>query len=301
MGFFGDLFGGKQGQDAGNQMNLSAEDQLKAKKAGSNFLGYQGSADALDPLQSSRTATNEVQNNAMLGQLFGKNGTLGRTVGEEERLANSGYALQPQDKEAYGQASDNIAREFGMSDNNLSQALQSRGLGASSAMAGQAFAGAQGNKMEQLAGMQRQIANDRMKSNMERLGQTRNFLQGLSSQAGNELQNQYGRQMGSEQARFGELQGQANFGQGQLSDAQNQANNQFSQRQATQQGGLGSQLIGGLGAAVHAAPMAALNAGMSGMSGAPSGAMSSGGGGGSMPTSSSFQQPALGSSYKRTT
>ncbi len=223
------------GRDTGNSLALNGNDQKLANESLGDLLRYKGSADALDPLQSSRTATSEVQNNGILGQLYGKDGTLGRTVNEEKDLASRGYQLQPQDHEAYGQASDNIARQFGHSDNNLAQALQARGLGGSSAMAGQAFAGSQGNKMEQLAGMQRKIANDRMQSNMQRLGQTRQFLQGMSNQAGNEIQGQYGRQMSSEQQNFNEQAKKTGQAQSWLSGINDQSNENMSQRMASEE------------------------------------------------------------------
>lgn len=252
MGFFGDLFGGKKGESTQNLFNDPAS-QASANTSLQNALSYQGSNAALDPVQSSRTATSEVQNNGITGGLFGKGGQLSQAEGEATNLANRGYSLKPEDYEAYGQGSGNIAREFDSGENNLAQALSSRGL-STSGVANQAFMGSQGNKLEQLGQLQRQIANDRMNTNMQRLGQTRNFLTQLGQQGENAIQNQHGRQLGSEQQNFNEAMGKANQAENYLSQGQNQMNNQFAQNQATQTGGLGGALSSGLTAGLQAAP-----------------------------------------------
>lgn len=179
---------------------------------------------ATDPLSGSRFATDQVQNNPLLSKALsgmeGLNDSIksqrGRADAEEQDLASRGYSLKPEDYEAYGQASGDLARLFGSQEQDLSQSLAARGLsqGASGAsMAG--FAGLQGNKMEQLAGLQRQIADNRMKSNMDRLSQTRSYLTNLnsqeqsgrnqySSQANQMVNDQYGRQLaGAQNSRAG--------------------------------------------------------------------------------------------------
>lgn len=235
MGLF-DFLGGKKdsGRDAGNGLMLTGEDGGLARGQLANLLNYKDDPNIVDPINGTKTATDQVQNNSILGQIFGKDGTMGRTANEEKDLASRGYQLQPQDHEAYGQASDNIARQFGTQENNLGQALAAHGL-SNSGMAGQSFSGLQGNKMEQLGQMQRSIADDRMKNNMARLGQTRNFLSQMTQQAGHEIGAQNDRQMGAANTQFGRLQDKNAAAQSRLQAEQNQNNENLSQRQKTEQ------------------------------------------------------------------
>lgn len=255
--------GAKPGTNAGNAFG-NAANQAGSQQAISDALGYQGSKDALDPLQSSRTATSEVQNNGILGQLYGEGGQLGQATQEETQLANAGYALQPQDYTAYGQASGDLTRQFGASDNNLAAALADRGLSGSGA-AGTAFTTSQGNKQEQLAGLQRQIADNRMQSNMARLNQTRNYISQLGAQGASAIQGQYGRQLGSEQQRYGETMGKAGLGQSYLGAGQEQANQNFNQTNATASGGLG----GALGRGFLSGAQAQSGGAIAGLTGSP--------------------------------
>lgn len=222
------------GSDAGNAFNMTGTDQADYQRAVKQAAQYQGSQDALNGVQGSNTATDQVQGNSILGQTFGKGGTLDRTTAEEQNLANRGYSLKPEDYEAYGGASDQIAREFGNSGNGLAQALSDRGLGSSNAAA-QGFSGLQGNKLEQLGAMSRKIANDRMNMNMQRLGQTRQFLGNLTQQGANDINQQYGRQLEGEKQSFHESQGKAQTAMGFLGANQVQANEQMKQRQQSQE------------------------------------------------------------------
>ena len=174
----------------------------------SGNAGREALADALatNATTGSRYATEQVQNNPILGQLFGENGALGRANTEEQKLASQGFQLQPQDVEAYGQASGNIARLFGQQEQGASQSLADRGLAASpSGAAGAIFSGLQGNKNEQLAQSQMQIANQRMQNTMQRLNDTRNFMAQLGSQGANDIQQQYGRQLAGAQNSAGNI------------------------------------------------------------------------------------------------
>jgi hypothetical protein len=222
------------GQDTGNNFNVSYDDLQKINGNLKDVLNYKGSEAATDPLQSSRIATQEVMNNPMLSQLFGKGGALERANSEEQSLASRGYSLQPEDHEAYGQASGDIARMFGQQEQSLAQALASRGQSSAGA-AGRSFAGLQGNKMEQLAGLQRKIADDRMNMNMQRLGQTRNFLSQMGNQGQQAIQQQYGRQADSEDRNFGQMVSKVNAGESRLRDQAGQSNENLSQRMATQE------------------------------------------------------------------
>lgn len=146
---------------------------------------------ATDPRTGTKMATEQVQNNPILAQLFGKGGSMEGARAEEQDLMKNGYGLNQQDHEAYGQASGNIARMFGQQENDLASSLANRGLsqaGSGSALAG--FAGLQGNKMEQLASSQRQIADSRMNNTRERLNQTRTYLSDMGKQGASAIDQQ---------------------------------------------------------------------------------------------------------------
>lgn len=167
--------------------------------------------------------------------LAGIMGDVGNIRGEERQLASRGYSLQPEDYEAYGQASGNIARESALGDASLSQALASRGL-SSSGMAGRAFAGAQGNKMEQLRQSQRQIAQDRMNTNMQRLGQTRQFMNQLLGQQEQSLGRQQEFGLQGSQAKNQFAQNKAQMGQENLKALAGQSNENLAQQRAVAPG-----------------------------------------------------------------
>jgi len=167
---------------------------------------------AYNPLGGQRLASDMVRNDPTLGLLFGKDGSMGRAAKEEQDLASRGFSLQPEDFEAYGQGSGNIARMFGQQEQSLAQALADRGLASgSNTAAGQQFAGLQGNKFEHLAQLQRQIADDRMARNQQRLSQTRDYLSNLGQQANTAQNTRFNQQMVGAGARQGELESQRNF------------------------------------------------------------------------------------------
>jgi hypothetical protein len=162
-----------------------------------DYLDDSMSSLATDPISGSRFATNEVQSNPILSQLFGKGGALENAVGKEQELQNRGFKLTDDDREAYGQASGDIARMFGESENNAAQSLAQRGLAsAPSGAAGAMFSGLQGNKNEQLAKAQMSLANNRMQNTMQRIGQQQSFINSLGGQGQQAIQSQYGRQLG---------------------------------------------------------------------------------------------------------
>lgn len=187
-GIVGGLMGASSGggQDVGSNI-FSLPNDPGAQAAYKN-LGQYGLVSNLNGAfqqgidNTYANSTGQVQNNPILGQLFGPQGTMGRTAQDEQNLASRGYSLQPEDYEAYGQASGNIARMFGQSEQGLAQDLANRGL-SNSGVAGQQFSGLFGNKQEQLAQLQTQIAQRRMDMNNQRLAQTRQFLGQLGAQA----------------------------------------------------------------------------------------------------------------------
>lgn len=191
--------------------------------------------------------TQQLQNDAVLGKTFGHGGVLDQTVQQEQDLANRGFSLKPEDYEAYGQASGNIARMFGQQEQGLSQSLANRGLSNSGAAAA-GFSGLMGNKDEQLAGLQRQIANDRMNMNLQRLGQTQQFLSNLNQQGmqGENQMQQLGRQKAQDYNQV--LNNKANMAMGLLGGFQGQQNEGLQQQQQTAHGSTLSNIFGGMSA-----------------------------------------------------
>lgn len=149
-----------------------------------------------NPLTGSKMASDQVRADPLTSGLLGKDGSLDRALGEEKDLQSRGWSLQPEDYEAYGQASGNIARMFGQQEQSLAQSLADRGLASgNSGIAQQQFSGLMGNKNEQLGQMQMQIAQQRMQTNMQRLNDTRGYLQGLGNLGQTAVQNQYNRNL----------------------------------------------------------------------------------------------------------
>jgi hypothetical protein len=154
-------------------------------------------------------------------------------------LMKTGYQLTPEDKTAYGQASGNIARQFGQSEKGLAHALASHGLSNSGA-AGAGFTGMMGNKNEQLANLQTQIADQRMKTNMARLGQMQNFMTSLGQQAQGAIGQQFNESNQQMKDRY-------DMGMGILKGDQGQKNEQMKQMsQTAQPNQTGSILSGAL-------------------------------------------------------
>jgi hypothetical protein len=149
---------------------------------------------AMDPLTGSKMATEQVRDNPLFSGTFGEGGLQERMLAEEQELASRGYQLQPEDYEAFGQASDETARLFAQEEGALAQALAERGLAsAPSGAAGVGFSGIMGNKLERLASSQRKIAADRMEMNRQRLNDVRQQSLQASQQASGLLQDQFGR------------------------------------------------------------------------------------------------------------
>lgn len=262
----------------------SYADAMSAAKQGTanlNVPGWgegngQGADQALSNLFQTGAAGNQyaaqqVQNNPLLNGLFGEGGQLQQNEAEATRLQNQGFQLTPEDHEAYGQASGNIARLFGQQEGDLSQSLANRGLAsAPSGAAGASFTGLQGNKNEQLANAQMNIANQRMQNTMQRLAQTQNFISSLGGQAQSAQAQQYGAQQ--QGANRQDQLNQQNFqNQKSIQDArQSQENQGFQQQQSTAGPGLGA-IAGGVGMDLLGAATggvgSALSSGMKGLAG----------------------------------
>lgn len=170
-------------------------------------------------LGGTQFATQQLMQNPLLAQAFGGN-RIAESIAQEKaaqdqmnQLLGQGFKLTQDDREAYGQASGDIARMFGQQEQNLAQSLAARGLGqAPSGAAGKSFSGLLGNKYEQLAKVQTDIADKRMANNLQRIQQTQNQLNAargytsdLTGQAMGAIQDQYGRQQAGSQSFFGNI------------------------------------------------------------------------------------------------
>lgn len=231
------------GKDTGNLYSLNGGQNDSLRNA-----AYQSTqndiANGLNFDNSSGTVNNQVQNSSLLGGLYGQGGTLQQTEQQAKDLSGAGFQLTDSDRTAYGQASGDIARMFGQNDNSLAQSLSDRGLSSSGA-AGQAFSSSLGNKNEQLAGLQTQIAQNRMQMNQQRLAQTQNFLGQLAGGAQNAFNSQSAQNLNNNQARLNNNAAIRSGAQGLLSNQQNQNDTQLQEQQATQHGSTLSNAFGG--------------------------------------------------------
>lgn len=175
-----------------SQGGMSLQDALSGLSGATGNTASAYGQLATAPVAGSMLAAQQVQNSPITGGLFGQGGQLSQAEGQATNLANRGFSLQPEDYEAYGQASGNIARQFGTQEQGLAQSLSNRGFGgASSGVAGQQFSGLNGNKNEQLGQMQMQIAQNRMQMNQQRLNDTRNYVTQLGQQGQNAENSQF--------------------------------------------------------------------------------------------------------------
>lgn len=253
-GAVGGLLGQQKegGKTAGNVFLGDNPDMLNTQlrnKVGPDFLF--NNTFGSNPYVNNGTgqATEDVQNNPMLSQLFGKGGTLDNTVQQQKDQAANGFSLQPEDHTSYGQAMGNITRQFDNSDQSLAQSMSARGL-SNSGVAAQGFATQFGNKNEQLAQQQQQIAKQRFDSNLQRLGQTQQFLGQLSGQASGNINDAYNRGFQGANQQYNIAKDQSQGAQNYLGAEQGQQNNGLQQEQATQHGNaLSSAFNGALGGA----------------------------------------------------
>lgn len=230
----------------------------------------------------SKFAAEQIAENPMSKGLFsGPDSYQNQLMNEQRGLSEQGYGLTQGDKEAYGQAAGNIARQSGQEESQLSNALASRGLSAApSGSALMAYSGSMGNKNERLAQAQTNIANQRMQTNMQRIAQTRQALNQTIGQGQEALQNQYGRQLAGAQNQQQNALNTGNSYQNMLNARQAQNNQGFQQVESTKGPSFGD-VIGGIGTGLLGAATGGLGAGLAaGIGGAVKGAI---GGGGSKP------------------
>lgn len=269
------------------QQAMEAEIAKLPKPSGSNSA-LMSQLLTTNPLAAQRYLTDSVTQGADTARLFGKGGALDESMAatgqyekergaagdyakglqtEEEQLRSRGYSLNPEDFEAYGQMSDELARAFGNQEKGLSASLARQGLAAApSGQAARLFSGLQGNKAEQLAAAQRKVANDRMAATENRLaglrgyiGQQQNYGLGLGNLAAGARQattnlgnlqevaksNLFNRNLAGRQQSGAEADRAAGQAAAQQQALQNQANINFAQQQATQGPSFGD-VLGGL-------------------------------------------------------
>lgn len=157
--------------------------------------------DEIQGLKGTQIATDQVMRNPILQALYGDKGLQGQLATEGTRLANQGFSLQPEDHEAYGQISGDVARQFGQQESDAARSLARRGLGgADSGAAGAAFSGLAGNKNEMLAKAQMGIAQRRVEDTRQRLNDNRQMQAQLGNQGSRDIESQFQRQVGGHRA-----------------------------------------------------------------------------------------------------
>lgn len=188
-------------------------------------------------------------------------------ISDREAMTGRGaeFQLQPDDYQAYGEASGDIARMFGSQEQSLAESLASRGLASAPSGTAQAqFSGLMGNKFEQLGKLQHQIAQDRINKASQmaqaraditarNLAQTQGQIQRLSGQGLDAILNQ---QAGGRDASALRSDQEAQAAETEMKRQQmlqNQVNTQFDQTQATTgpgfmgiAGQLGGSVLGGM-------------------------------------------------------
>lgn len=231
-----------------------------------------------DPIAGRRAASEQVLADPVLSQLFGQGDDtlMSRLQADEQRLGaedvetaerlknlrETGFGMQQQDHEAFGQAAGDITRRAGQQQQQLAQSLAARGFGgAGSGMAGAGFSGIAGNKFERLAKAQTDIADRRYQRNMQRIQQNmqqqaatrgaqqagRGMQMGLGQQYGQELGSQFGRAMAGREMGARERGQAAGQAFGQRGAEQQQANMAFMQREMTRPKNFGEVMGEGLG------------------------------------------------------
>lgn len=268
------------GQQLQGQLHGQLDALPQATQGGTAFNQQAlSNAIATDPMAGSLYAKSQVMSDPTLKGLFGDNGmqgqaeqgytTAGNNLGQDRNAMmgrDESYGLKDSDLAAYGQASGNIARQFGNQEQGLSQMLASRGLDQGpNGVAASKFSGLYGNKAEQLAGLQQNIAQQRINTAKD-LAQTRTNqdLQeqaqsgALASQLGqlgqSSINNQFNRQLAGAENQTNQQLANANTNMSNQAMNQNANNEAFAQQQATKTPdfgtALGGAVAGGLGGAL---------------------------------------------------
>jgi hypothetical protein len=219
-----------------------------------------------------------LMNDEMTKGLFGKGGLQDQSQGDyskQSNIAQGKEKLGEDDMGLYGQLSGNIARQFGSQEQGLAQALADRGLAAGpSGVAQQQFSGMYGNKMEQLAGAQRQVAQQRVDNAMQNAQRLGNMSMQLGQLGQGAMSNMYNRNLAGRQQDMSERASAAGQSLAQQQAQQQQLNTQFEQQQATKGpsfgevlGGIGGGLVGAATGGIGGAFGKSVGSGLGGMLG----------------------------------
>lgn len=305
--------GGLSLQQAIGQLGSTAQGNGATNGSGQNSAGQQdtsggtnqGAIDQLftSPETAGLAAQSQVNSNPLYSGLFGSSGLQGQQEANygtatnnynnatgnlaSDRQALSGndpsYGLQASDLAAYGQESNALGRQAAQQNQGIAQALSARGLGSSNNGAAiGSYAGAFGNQNEQLAGLQNNIAQQRIQtaqglaqarnnSDLQQQGNAQSFA-GQSAAGANQTgalanqayEGQLGSNMAGAQNNYNELAGGAASAQQYQTNQQNINNSQFSQAQQTKStagGVFGQALSGSLGSALGSLPSTLLGGG----------------------------------------
>lgn len=261
--------------------NISAlQQQLNALGAAPNSgLLQQGATDAIgaNAITGNQLAAQQVQNGALTKGLFGAGGIQDQSQAQvgtinnnltSDRQSLSGndqsYGLTPQDLAAYGQESNQVNQQFANQNNSLAEQLQARGLGtADSGAAAATYAGSYGNQLEQLAGLQNTIAQQRIQTaqslaqartnaDLQQQGQNNSMVQGLGQLGTGLQQQQYQNQVGQQANDINQQMASAGLASNDQQLQQNINNSQWTQNQQSSFN-LGNALGGLAGGALGAA------------------------------------------------
>ena len=257
------------GQRHGIQQKIDALKDTSPVQQDTDFGQALREAAYTDPGTGSMLASDFVRNDALTKGLFGaggiqdqsqaRYGELNQDYGTDRNALmgrDESYGLTPTDLAAYGQASGDIARQFGQSGNNLAAMLSAQGLGSSKAPATQAYSGLLGNQNEQLAKAQmgiaqnriataRGLANDRMNATLQAQGANNALMGGLGTLGQNAMTNQFNRQLQGSEDAYNQRAGTAGLGMQNQGLQQNVNNASWTQEQQSKGPGLG-QILGGL-------------------------------------------------------
>lgn len=238
-----------------SQGKMSLNDALSQLKGSTGNLSSAYGQLATSPLAGSMVASDQVRNDPTLSGLYGQGGAMESAEAQNKDLSSRGYSLQPEDYEAYGQGSGNIARMFGTQEQSLAQSLSNRGLGgAGSGVANQQFSGLQGNKFEQLGQLQQQIAQQRMQSNLARLTANQNFLTQMGQGATQAEGQKFNENLSGVQNQQGMLSSAAGQDISRYGTEANAAQASDASRKAAMQPSLMDAIGLGVGKAVAAGP-----------------------------------------------
>jgi hypothetical protein len=238
------------------------------------------------PGAAERYSSDRVTQDPIGKTLFGAGGLHERTLADERAATGDAQGVQKSfgdlynemsspdafkwgenEYAQYGQNKDEIARMSAAQEQDTTQGLVNRGLGAaSSGAAGVAFSGMAGNKFEQLANAQRKVSMDNVaakrdmyQSRMNTLNQAGGLAQGrmqsgrqtatnLGAQYEDARNNVFNRGMQGRQQNVNDLQAALGQTNTQNAMAQEQANTAFQMEQDTRPASLGSALSTAVGA-----------------------------------------------------